>query len=307
MSMTTSSATITGILVPHMVPLDARGRINEDELARYVSWLVDRGVHGLYPNGSTGEFLRFTVEERQRIVQVVCAAAGGRVPVVAGAAEANVSETIRACENCLEAGARAVAVVSPFYYRLSPESVYAYFREIGRHSPIDVTLYNIPILASPIDVPTVKRLAEEFPRIIGIKDSSGDISHMIRLIAAVRPIRPDFAFLTGWDSALVPMLAVGCDGGTHATSGVAPELTRQIYDRVRAGDVDAAMGLQRQLTELFDPLIQAPDFPEGFRVGAEARGFAMGASRQPATEAQVADRRKLAERIRSRLDGLGLR
>lgn len=82
--MTTSSATITGILVPHMVPLDARGRINEDELARYVSWLIDRGVHGLYPNGSTGEFLRFTVEERQRIVQVVCAAAGGRVPVVAG-------------------------------------------------------------------------------------------------------------------------------------------------------------------------------------------------------------------------------
>ena len=121
--MATSSATITGILVPHMVPLDDRGRINEDELARYVSWLIDRGVHGLYPNGSTGEFLRFTVEERKRIVQVVCAAAGGRVPVVAGAAEANVSETIRACEHCLESGARAVAVVSPFYYRLSPESV----------------------------------------------------------------------------------------------------------------------------------------------------------------------------------------
>ncbi len=305
--MTTSSARITGILVPHMVPLDDRGRINEDELARYVSWLIDQGVHGLYPNGSTGEFLRFTVEERKRIVQVVCKAAGGRVPVVAGAAEANVSETIRACEHCLEAGARAVAVVSPFYYRLSPESVYAYFREIGRHSPIDVTLYNIPMLASPIDVPTVRRLAEEFPRIIGIKDSSGDISHMIRLIAAVRPIRPDFAFLTGWDPALVPMLAVGCDGGTHATSGVAPELTRRIYDTVRAGDLDAAMALQRQLTELFDPLIQAPDFPEGFRVGAEVRGFAMGGSRQPATDAQSADRRKLAERVRKQLDALGLR
>jgi dihydrodipicolinate synthase/N-acetylneuraminate lyase len=305
--MTTSSATITGILVPHMVPLDDRGRINEDELARYVSWLIDRGVHGLYPNGSTGEFLRFTVEERKRIVQVVCAAAGGRVPVVAGAAEANVSETIRACEHCLEAGARAVAVVSPFYYRLSPESVYAYFREIGRHSPIDVTLYNIPMLASPVDVPTVRRLAEEFPRIIGIKDSSGDISHMIRLIAAVRPIRPDFTFLTGWDPALVPMLAVGCDGGTHATSGVAPELTRRIYDTVRAGDLGTAMVLQRQLTELFDPLIQAPDFPEGFRVGAEARGFAMGGSRQPATDAQSAERRNLAQRVRGQLDALGLR
>ena len=305
--MNPSSATIAGILVPHMVPLDGRGRINEDELARYVSWLVDRGVHGLYPNGSTGEFPRFTVEERRRIVQVVCAAAAGRVPVVAGAAEANVSETLRACEHCLEAGARAVAIVSPFYYRLSPESVYAYFREIGRHSPIDVTLYNIPMLASPIDVPTVKRLAEEFPRIVGIKDSSGDVSHMSRLIAAVRPIRPDFSFLTGWDPALVPMLAVGCDGGTHATSGVTPELTRGIYDAVRRGDLDAAMRLQRQLTDVFDPLIQVPDFPEGFRLGAEARGFTMGASRQPATDIQAADRRTVAERVRAQLAALGLR
>jgi dihydrodipicolinate synthase/N-acetylneuraminate lyase len=76
---------------------------------------------------------------------------------------------------------------------------------------------------------------------------------------------------------------------------------------VRAGDLDAAMALQHQLTKLFDPLIQAPDFPEGFRVGAEARGFAMGGSRQPATDAQSADRRKLAERVRKQLDALGLR
>ena len=142
-----AAAPISGILSPHMVPLDDRGRIDEAELARYVTWLIDRGVHGLYPNGSTGEFTRFSVEERRRIVSVVCQAAAGRVPVVAGAAEANVAETIRACEHCLEAGARAVAIVAPFYYKLSPESVYAYFREVLRHAPIDVTLYNIPALA----------------------------------------------------------------------------------------------------------------------------------------------------------------
>ena len=85
-----SAAAISGILTPHMVPLDARGEINEEELARYVDWLIVHGVHGLYPNGSTGEFTRFSVEERRRIVQIVCAAARGRVPVVAGAAEGNV-------------------------------------------------------------------------------------------------------------------------------------------------------------------------------------------------------------------------
>ena len=299
---------ISGILTPHIVPLDDRGGIAEAELRRYVNWLIERGVHGLYPNGSTGEFTRFSVEERRRIVSIVCDAAGGRVPVVAGAAEATVAETIRACEHCLEAGARAVAVVSPFYYRLSSESVYAYFCEIGRHSPIDVTLYNIPMLASPIDVPTVRRLAEEFPRIIGIKDSSGDISHMQRLIAAVRPVRPEFSFLTGWEAALVPMLLIGCDGGTHATSGVVPELTRRVYDAIRGGSVDGtgmgpkqlaeAFELQHQLTTIFDTMILGADFPDGFRLGAELRGFQMGRSRQPQSQLQQSQRLALADRIR---------
>jgi 4-hydroxy-tetrahydrodipicolinate synthase len=129
---------------------------------------------------------------------------------------------------------------------------------------------------------------------------------MLRLIAAVRPTRPEFSFLTGWDAALVPMLLAGCDGGTHATSGVAPELTRRIYDAVRGGDLVQAARLQGDLTMLFDLLIQTPDFPEGFRVGAETRGFRMGPSRQPATERQVADRRTLLERVRQMLAGLGL-
>ena len=97
------------------------------------------------------------------------------------------------------------------------------------NSPIDVTLYNIPMFASPIDVPTIRRLAE-FPRIVGIKDSSGDLAFMMRMIAAVRPSRPDFTFLTGWEAVLVPMLMIGCDGGTNASSNVVPELTRKLYD-----------------------------------------------------------------------------
>lgn len=304
--MPSASTTISGILTPHMVPLDARGQIDEPELRRYVSWLIDRGAHGLYPNGSTGEFVRFTAEERKRITSIVCDEAKGRVPVVAGAAEANVAETIRACEHCKEAGAKAVAVVAPFYYKLSPASVLAYFREIARHSPIDVTLYNIPMLASPIDVATVRSLAEEFPRITGIKDSSGDISHMGRLIAAVRPVRPDFTFLTGWDAALVPMLAVGCDGGTNATSGVLPELTRAVYDAARAGNLTAALELQRRLTALFDALFLGVDFPEGFRAGVELRGFRMGESRQPQSAGQQGDRERLAARVQELLVALGV-
>src|SRR6266536_802269 len=78
-------ARLAGIFTPNIVPLDERGDINELELRRYVDWLIDHGVHGLYPNGSTGEFTRFTAEERRRIVRITCDEARGRVPVLAGA------------------------------------------------------------------------------------------------------------------------------------------------------------------------------------------------------------------------------
>ncbi|MGH7215519.1 MAG: dihydrodipicolinate synthase family protein, partial [Tepidisphaeraceae bacterium] len=296
---------LQGIFTPNLVPLDLRGRINEGELRRYVDWLIDQGVHGLYPNGSTGEFTRFTVEERRRIIQIVCDQCAGRVPVLAGAAEANVNETIAACEAYYEYGARAVAIVSPFYYKLSPDSVYAYFREIARHSPIDVTLYNIPMFASPIDVPTIKRLASEHERIIGIKDSSGDMAFMLRMISAVRPIRPDFSFLTGWEAVLVPMLIMGVDGGTNATSGVVPEVTRKLWDFTKSGKWEEAKELQLRLLELFDAMLYSADFPEGFRAAASLRGFNFGTGRQPLSENQRLDIDKLSRVLQCILADFG--
>lgn len=288
---------LRGIFTPNLVPLDRRGDINESELRRYTDWLIDRGVHGLYPNGSTGEFTRFTPEERRRIIAIMADQTRGRVPILAGAAEANVRETLSACEYYHSLGVRAVAIVSPFYYRLSPESVYAYFKEIGDNTPIDVTLYNIPMFASPIDVPTVRRLAEECPKIVAIKDSSGDIPHMIRLIQAVRPIRPEFSFLTGWDAALMPMLLIGCDGGTNATSGIVPEITRKLYELTLAGQLDAARELQYRLVTLFDAMLYSADFPEGFRVALQLRGFETGESRQPLSTKQQVDAGLLARTL----------
>ena len=281
------SKRITGILTPNITPVDSRGQVDEDTLRGYVDWLIDSGVDGLYPNGSTGEFVRFTPEERRRIVSIVVDQTAGRVPVLAGAAEANVRETIDACEAYGAMGVRAVAIVAPFYYRLSAEGVYAYFREIADHVSVDVTVYNIPLFASPIDVDTVIRLAKDCPRVIGIKDSSGDLPNMMRMIAAIRPSRPEFTFLTGWDAALVPMLIVGADGGTNATSGVVPELTRAIHRSVESGNIEQAMKLQYQLLPLFDALISLGEFPEGFRAGARARGWNLGQGRVPLTPEQV--------------------
>lgn len=277
---------ISGILTPNITPVDRDGRVDEDTLRRYVDWLIEKGVDGLYPNGSTGEFVRFNAQERRRIVEVVVEQTAGRVPILAGAAEANAKETIDACEAYGAMGVRAVAIVAPFYYRLSDQGVYAYFREIADHVSVDVTLYNIPLFASPISVDTVVRLASECPRVVGIKDSSGDLPNMMRMISQIRPIRDDFCFLTGWDAALVPMLVAGANGGTNATSGVVPELTREIHRSVVSGDIKRAMKLQYQLLPLFDAMISVGEFPEGFRAGARSRGWDLGPGRVPLSERQ---------------------
>jgi dihydrodipicolinate synthase/N-acetylneuraminate lyase len=296
----TNSTRISGILTPNITPVDDAGCVDEERLRGYVDWLIDRGVDGLYPNGSTGEFVRFTAEERRRIVQVVVDQTAGRVPILAGAAEANVKATIEACEAYGAMGVRAVAIVAPFYYRLSSEGVYAYFRQIAEAVSVDVTLYNIPMFASPIEVDTVIRLASECPRVVGIKDSSGDLPNMMRMIAAIRPIRDEFTFLTGWDAALAPMLIAGCDGGTNATSGVVPELTRAIHRSVVDGNIAEAMRLQYQLLPLFDAMISLGEFPEGFRAGARSRGWNLGSGRVPLSDQQ----REAVARTQREIDAL---
>ncbi len=296
---------LQGIFTPNIVPLDNDGRINEAELRRFVDWLIASGIHGLYPNGSTGEFIRFTAEERRRIVQIVCQQAAGRVPVLAGAAEANVRETLAACEAYAGYGARAVAIVAPYYYRLSPEAVFAYFREIAENSPINVTLYNIPMFASPIDLDTIRRLAE-YPRVVGIKDSSGDLAFMMRLIAAIRPNRPDFSFLNGWEAVLVPSLLVGCDGGTHGSANVVPEMLCNTYNLTRAGHVNEAIALQYHMLKLFNVMLSASDFPDGIRAGVELRGFRAGQSRQPQTDKHAAEVDAVKTELRRVLAEMGL-
>ena len=300
-----TSDRLQGLFVPNIVPLDDGGEVNEAELRRYCDWLIERGVHGLYPNGSTGEFTRFTAEERVRIIEIIADQVAGRVPILAGAAEANVRETLRACERYHELGVRAVAIVSPFYYKLTPAGVYAYFKEIADNSPVDVTLYNIPMFASPIDVPTVQRLADECDRVVAIKDSSGDLPHMMRMIAAVRPNRPEFSFLTGWDAALMPMMQIGCDGGTNATSGVVPEIMRKLYDLTQAGKLDEARDLQYRVLTLFDAMIYSAEFPEGFRAALRLRGIDTGVGRQPQSDVQQLELTQLSDQLQCLLAAEG--
>jgi 4-hydroxy-tetrahydrodipicolinate synthase len=127
----------------------------------------------------------------------------------------------------------------------------------------------------------------------------------MRMIAAVRPLRPDFGFLTGWDAALMPMLLIGCDGGTNATSGVAPEITRKLYDLTLAGRLDEARNLQFRLLTLFDAMILSAEFPDGFRAALRLRGIEPGPSRQPKSIVQHQQLAKLSEQLQCLLAAEG--
>ena len=283
-----SQPKLRGIFTPHIVPLTAAGDINEHELRRYIEWLIENGVNGLYPNGSTGEFTRFSPEERREIVRIVADQARGRVPIMAGATEANIRDTLAACKAYADMGCDAAAIVPPYYYKLSQGSVVEHFSQIARQTPIDLMLYNIPQFTNEIAIDSVVKLAD-FPRIIGIKDSSRDFPRFLNLMNEIRPMRPDFSFLIGTEEILMPSLIMGADGGTIATSGVVPEVVMKLATETLAGNLDEARRIQYKLLELINSMFAGGGFPEGFKAAVGLRGFMIGPPRQPLSPKEQSD------------------
>lgn len=290
------SQALKGIFTPNIVPYDAKGRINEEELRRIIRWLGDKGITGFYPNGSMGEFIRLSYEERKQVVKIVSEEAGGR-PILAGAAEPNVDLVLEMCHHCADLGCRAVSITGPYYYKLSQESIEQYFRDIAAKSPIDIVIYNIPNFANEITIPVLKRLALDCPRIVGTKDTSNDFSRFQRILHEIKSQRPDFAALIGWEELLCTAMFMGADGGTLSSSGVVPEVLMKIYEEAKAGNWDEAKRAQFKLLDLFALMISAPNFPEGFRLGYQLRGFDTGNARFPLS----AEEKVLMEDIRARI------
>jgi dihydrodipicolinate synthase/N-acetylneuraminate lyase len=271
---------IRGIFTPNLVPFKDDGSINEGELRRMINWLIEKGISGLYPNGSTGEFIRLSFEERKRVIRIVAEENRGRVPILAGAAESNLTMILDACRTYADLGCAAVSVTGPYYYKVSQESIEHFFRELAKRSPIGIVLYNIPQFSNEISVPVLTRLALDCPRIVGVKDSSRDLPRFLNTLHAIKPQRPDFSCLIGCEEILFPSLLMGGDGGTIATSGVVPEVIMKLYQEFLAGRWDEAKRIQFKLLDLINAMLFGTNFPEGFRAGMSLRGFDLGTTRQ---------------------------
>jgi len=200
--------------------------------------------------GSTGEFVHLTRDERVDFWRFVVRHVAGRVPVLAGAGSASTAECTDLCGQAEQAGADAVVVVAPFYFRLSRQALYAHFSAVAQSTELPIVLYNIPALTgNPIDLETVCDLARAHSNIVAIKDSVWNPDHTTGLLAAKR-IREDFVVMTGTDDHLLALLLAGADGGVPGLANFAPSVLVGLYDAVQRGDLKAAAAEHRRVIDL---------------------------------------------------------
>lgn len=274
----TGRAAFRGIFCPNIVIFDDQHRINHAEMERYINWLIESGIYGLYPNGSTGEFTRLSWEERQDVVKLITEVNQGRVPILAGASEANIRDVLRMTEFYAKVGVDAISLVPPYYYPVSERSLFAYFSEIATQSPLDILLYNIPQFTTELTLNVMEDLLV-YDRIMGTKDSSRDMPRLINTMHRLRAQRPDYVVLVGCEEMLFPSIMMGASGGTIATSGIIPEVIVALYEKAFSGDGERARLLQYRILDLINLMLLGVNFPEGFKTGVAARGFQVGPPR----------------------------
>lgn len=225
-------------------------QIDEAALQELVELQIVAGVDGLVPCGSTGESATLSHAEHRRVVEVVVAAARGRVPVLAGTGSNATAEAIELTQHAKEAGADGALLISPYYNKPTQDGIVAHYEHIGRETRFPLVVYNIPgRTASNIAPATMGRLAD-IDQVVGVKEACGDLEQMSLAIAAC----PDsFVFLSGDDALTLPLLSVGGHGVISTVSNVAPAEMVALVRAFRAGDLPRAQEMHYRLL----PLIQA--------------------------------------------------
>jgi dihydrodipicolinate synthase/N-acetylneuraminate lyase len=203
------------------------------------------------------------------------------VPVTPGVGETCPEKVIPLCRYAKEAGADAVVMCSPYYYKLDQDMVRRHFEVVADAVDIPIVLYNIPMFTNPIAVDTVTALMRH-PNIVGIKDSSGDAVYWMQVLGYAREIRPDFALMIGREESFYASLCAGASGAMVGIAGILPELTSALYDRFMAGDLEGAKKLQYIMLPVLRTLTAGP-FPVCLKAGVEVRGLDCGCFKQPLT------------------------
>jgi len=273
-------ARLTGVLVALASPQSRDGEVDRAGIGRLIEHVLGGGVHGVLALGSTGETASLDEPARRAVLEAVLEATNGRVSVMCGVAQSQLSTAIAEVEAAARAGADAVLVAPPFYYPTDQPGVLAFYRAIAERASLPVLGYNIPQFTKVTAVPaTVATLAHE-GAIQGIKDSSRDFEYFEGVCIATRDL-PAFRIFTGSDTMLVASLAAGGAGTICGAANVAPAWVVKIYDEFTRGDLGAARASQDSVYKLVGALRDGV-FPLAIKAALHMEGVCEPWSAPPA-------------------------
>ena len=275
---------IRGVVPPLFTPFtDHDNQVDEDALRAHVRWLIDRGVHGLMPCGTTGEGALLTAAERKRVAEVVVEAAAHRVPVMAHVGTAATGETIELARHARASGVEAVSVVTPYYFHLPDSALVAHFCRVAEAVPdTPLFLYNIPQnTGNALSRAVVEAIVTRCPNVVGIKDSSG---HLGNVEEFVKVGGGGFQVVCGSDHLLLRALRAGACASVSGNANVFPEGVAGLFEAYWRGDWEGAHR-QQELLDSVRRLLSNGDSFALMKRGLELRGLRAGTVRAPLPEA----------------------
>lgn len=260
---------LSGVGAAMITPFTPDGQVDYDALARMIDYVIDGGADYIVALGTTAETPTLYLHERAVIAMFITNHIARRVPLVIGVGGNSTSEVLDQLREFDLRGADAILSVTPYYNKPSQEGLYQHFRTISEHSPLPIILYNIPGRSGVnMTDETTLRIARDFDNVIGIKEASGDIEQMQRIIDG----RPDnFLVLSGDDGIAIDLMRRGGDGVISVAVNAFPRRFMQALNHAKAGEYDHA-------EQEFAPLAEAVKalFAEGNPVGVKCALAVMG-------------------------------
>jgi dihydrodipicolinate synthase/N-acetylneuraminate lyase len=267
---------LTGIIPPMITPLRARDELDVAGLERLVEHILAGGVSGLFILGTTGEGPGLSYRLRRELIERVCKQVKRRVPVLVGITDTAFVESVNVGRCAADYGADALVVAPPYYLPEAQPELQEYLGHLVPELPLPLYIYNMPALTKVnIELETV-RWAMDNPRIIGLKDSSGDLNYFKNAAELVKQRRPDWPVLIGPEEKLFDALQAGGHGGVSGGANLFPKLYVKLCEAHRAGSLARAQELQRQIQRVSDSFYRIGKYSSSIIKGIKCTASCLG-------------------------------
>lgn len=293
---------IKGVVVPIITPIDENEMIDEQKLREQVDYVIDGGLDGILAFGSNGEFYMIEEDEMERGLKIMIDQAAGRVPVYFGMGAISTKKCVRLAKMAVAAGADGVSILQPMFLKPTEDELFLHFKTIAEAIPeTPVLLYNNPgRVGYTLSGNLVEKLAHEVENIVGMKDTSGDMTQTAEFIRRNRDV--NFKVFGGKDTLLFASLCHGAVGGVCTAGNFMPELITDIYKKYVAGDIQGSLEAQFKLNPVRLSMDGA-SFPVAAKDMANLRGREIGL---PYTPNLATPEGKVLDKIKAEMKNAGL-